>query len=602
MDRPHTVTRRHDMPFGAVYAPSGTLFRLWAPRCDRVELEIDGASPAAMERDDNGWHRALIPAAPGTRYRFHLPDGTAVPDPASRHLPEGVHGWSELIDPEAHAWRDGDWTGRPWREAVIEEIHVGTFTPEGTFRAAADRLEHLAALGITAVQLMPVGDFAGERNWGYDGVQPYAPARCYGRPDDLKAFVERAHGAGLMVFLDVIYNHFGPDGNYLPAMAPVFTEKHRSPWGAGVNYDDAGSEWVRAFAIHNALYWLEEYNLDGLRLDAIHAIEDDGPVHLVDELAARVRAAFPHRPVHLIVENEENEARRLERTGGFPLIFTAQWNDDVHHVLHTAVTGETGGYYADYANDTDRLGRALAEGFAFQGEEMAYRGSARGEPSGHLPPTAFVAFLQNHDQIGNRAFGDRLSTAILPEAIRAATAAVMLSPQIPMLFQGEEWGALEPFPFFCDFHGELADAVREGRRKEFARFPGFHDPARRAEIPDPNAEATFRSAKLDWTAPERQPHAARLDWMRRLIAVRRLEIVPRLAGIEGGGAYEVLESRAVALRWRLGDGSRYRMIANFSADEVAHEVRPEERIIWAEGTAGPAFLGPWTVLFTLHAD
>lgn len=601
MDGDRPVTRRHDMPFGPVFGPDATVFRLWAPLCETVRLEIAGAGePTPMDRDDNGWHRAVIPAPAGARYRFRLPDGLAVPDPASRYLPDGVHGWSELIDPEAHAWTDGDWAGRDWREAVISEIHVGTFTPEGTFGAAAGKLEHLAALGVTAVQLMPVADFAGDRNWGYDGVQPYAPARCYGRPEDLKRFVERAHGAGLMVLLDVVYNHLGPEGNYLPEMAPVFTDKHRSPWGAGVNYDDERSAEVRAFAIHNALYWLEEYNLDGLRLDAVHAIQDDSPVHLVDAIADRVRAAFPGRRVHLVIENEENEAHRLARVGGFPVRFTAQWNDDVHHVLHTAITDESGGYYADYAEDTDKLGRALAEGFAYQGEVMTYRGTRRGEPSAGLPPTAFVAFLQNHDQIGNRAFGDRLSASVLPEAVRAATAAVMLCPQVPLLFMGEEWGALEPFPFFCDFRGDLADAVREGRRREFARFPEFQDPQRRAEIPDPNAEATFRSAQLDWTAVERQPHAARLDWMRRLIAVRRLEIVPRLAGMTGGGAYEIIAAGAVGVRWRLGDGSRYRLIANFGTEPVAHDVRPEERMIWAEGTAGPDFLGPRTVLFTLH--
>ncbi len=330
---------------------------------------------------------------------------------------------------------------------------------------------------------------------------------------------------------------------------------------------------------------------------------DDSPLHVIDEIAERVKAAFPDRPIHLVLENEENEAARLVRTGGHPVRFTAQWNDDVHHVLHTAVTGEDAGYYADYAGDTDRLGRALAEGFAYQGEEMPYRGSPRGEPSAELPATAFVAFLQNHDQIGNRAFGDRLSASAMPEAIRAATAIVMLSPEIPMLFMGEEWGALTPFPFFCGFEGELADAVREGRRREFARFPEFEDPARRAEIPDPTAEATFRSAKLDWSEPTRDLHAVRLDWMRRLIAVRRLEIVPRLAGIEGfAGAYEVIADRAVAVRWRLGDGSRYRLHANLGGEPVAHPVRPEERIVWAEGTIGPDRLGPRSVLFTLHPE
>lgn len=603
MVRETTTTRRHHLPFGADWRREATTFRIHAPLVTGLGLEIAGRSDGlAMEAEGGGWYRLVVEGLEaGARYRFLLPGGERVPDPASRFLPDDVHGWSEVIDPESFVWSDGDWRGRAWREAVIYEMHVGAFTAAGTFLAAIERLDHLAALGVTAVQLMPIGAFPGGRNWGYDGVQPFAPDRSYGRPEDLKRFVEAAHRRGLQVFLDVVYNHFGPEGNFLPLLSPIFTERHRSPWGAGLDFDGDDAPFMRSFVIENALYWLTEYHMDGLRFDAVHAIVDDSPRHVIDEIADRVRAAFPDRTIHLVLENEENEARRLERHGNFPVLFTAQWNDDVHHVLHTAITGEDAGYYADYAGDTDKLGRALAEGFAFQGETMPYRGTPRGEPSAGLPPTAFVAFLQNHDQIGNRAFGDRLSTSAMPEAIRAATAVVMLSPQIPMLFMGEEWGATAPFPFFCGFTGDLAEAVREGRRREFERFPAFKDPARRETIPDPTDEATFRSAKLDWAEAAREPHSVRLDWMRRLIAVRRLEIAPRLVGIEGyGGAWEVVADRAIVVRWRLGDGSRYRLYANIGADPVRHAVRPEERIVWAEGRIGPDHLGPRSALFTLH--
>lgn len=582
------------MPFGTAFDGEVALFRLWAPLQSQVRLEIDGEAPLAMEPVGDGRFERRLRRPAGTRYRFLLADGATLPDPASRFQPEDVHGFSELIDPAAFAWTDADWSSRPFEEAVLYELHVGTFTREGTFRAAAEKLDHLAALGVTAIELMPIGDFAGPRNWGYDGVLPFAPDSAYGRPEDLKAFVDAAHARGLMVFLDVIYNHFGPEGFRMPLVAPVFTPRHRTPWGDGINYDDEGSRLMRAFAVHNALFWLEEYHLDGLRLDAVHGIVDDSRPHLLDELADRVRAAFPDRHVHLVLENEENEAFRLEREDGRPRRYTAQWNDDVHHVLHCAVTGEDAGYYADYAGDTGMLGRALAEGFVFTGQTMPYRGSPRGEPSGHLPSTAFVSFLQNHDQIGNRAFGDRITSSAPPEAVRAALAVVLLSPQIPMLFMGEEWGSTRPFPFFAGFTGELGDAVREGRRKEFARFPEFQDPARRERIPDPIAEATFLSAKLDWGAIATDGGAARLAWTRRLLAVRHAEIVPRLAGMTGhAGACEVLGTGAVAVRWRMGDGSVLRLVLNLSGGTV-DAPPPLPRLLWREGARDGSRLGPWT--------
>ena len=406
-------------------------------------------------------------------------------DPASRYQPEDVHGPSEVVDPAAFAWTDLEWQGRPWKEAVLYEMHIGAFTPEGTFGAAVTKLDYLLELGVTAIEIMPVGDFPGRRDWGYDGALSYAPDASYGRPEELKALVDAAHARGLMVLLDVVYNHFGPEGSFLKAIAPqFFTERYKTPWGEAINMDGDGSGPVREYFIHNALYWIEEFHFDGLRFDAVHAILDDSPRHLLEELAERVRSAFPGDHVHLILENEENQASRLARDStGRPRWYTAQWNDDLHHVLHVAVTGELAGYYGDYIGRPEKLGRALAEGFAFQGEVMPYRGGPRGEPSGALPPTAFVAFAQNHDQVGNRAFGDRLSAIASPEAVRAVGAVYLLLPQIPMLFMGEEWGAAQPFPFFCDFGPDLAQAVRKGRREEFARFPEFEDPAVRERIP-----------------------------------------------------------------------------------------------------------------------
>ena len=581
------------MPHGAEIAADGRVrFRLWAPGAAAVAVAMDDTEPVPMTAIGEGWHELVTEAAgPGTRYRFRLPDGMLVADPASRFQPDDVHGPSEVIDPAAFDWSDR-FAGRPWAEAVVYELHVGAFTPEGTFAAAIGRLDHLASLGITAIEVMPVADFPGRRNWGYDGVLLYAPDAAYGRPDDFKHFVEAAHERDMMVILDCVYNHFGPDGNYLPVYAPTFfTDRHKTPWGAGINYDGKDGRPVRDFAIENALYWLEEYNLDGLRLDAVHAIMDDSPTHLLDELADAVRAMRRDRPTHLILENEDNSAARLRRDAeGEPTSFTAQWNDDVHHVLHVAATGEEAGYYKDYAGRTDLLARALAEGFAFQGEMMAYRGETRGEPSARLPPIAFVAFTQNHDQIGNRAFGDRLAASVARPKLRAIRAVALLLPQVPMLFMGEEWDSAVPFPFFCDFSGELADAVRNGRRDEFKRFPEFQDPAKRDSIPDPLADATFASAKLDWDAIDEDA----LAWTRRVLETRRRVILPLLAHIGAGGQARVLADGAVAVEWRAGDAGRLLLAANLSDAACPLPEGESGRVFHTEGeTEGT--LGPWSV-------
>jgi malto-oligosyltrehalose trehalohydrolase len=603
-------TRIHHMTAGAEIQTDGSVrFKLWAPAAERITLRIDGLKDdLLLAQGDGGWHELVtFDAQAGSRYSYCLPDGTRVPDPVSRFQPEDVHGWSEVIDPASYRWKDEAWSNRPWTEAVIYELHMGTFTEEGTFLAAIEKLDHLAKLGVTAIQIMPVADFPGKRNWGYDGVLLYAPDSSYGRPEDLKTLVEAAHERGLMVILDVVYNHFGPDGNYLPSYAPqTFTNHHKTPWGDAVNYDTEGSEVVREFIIHNALYWIEEFHLDGLRFDAVHAIKDDSPKHLLDELAERVRAAAAPHPVHLILENESNQARRLTRDeAGNPEHYTAQWNDDMHHVLHTAATLESNGYYKDYKDDTEKLGRALAEGFAFQGEVMNATSKPRGESSGHLPPGAFVAFMQNHDQIGNRAFGERINAVASPEAVHAIAAVYLLLPQTPMLFMGEEWGSSQPFPFFCDFEGELGELVRKGRREEFASFPEFQDPEQRERIPDPQAEETFRAGKLDWSQIQEEVHAEWLNWYTEILKVRHAEIVPLVSGMTGhSGMYEVLGTGAVVVRFSDAQGNRQLTLAANLCDSST-EGFPEAsgRTLWQEGPeqAG-SLMRPWSVRWSLAEE
>ncbi len=605
------MKRAHAMPFGAEARADGSCrFRLWAPAAAAVELELDGGRRVAMAAPGEGWHEAVVPDAPaGTRYRFVLPGGLAVPDPASRRNPEDPAGPSEVVDPLAHDWDDGAWRGRPWEEAVIYELHVGTFTPEGTFAAAAARLDGLAALGITAIELMPVAEFAGARGWGYDGVLPFAPESAYGTPGDLKRLVARAHALGLMVLLDVVYNHFGPEGNYLGAYAPqFFNPAHATPWGAAVNFDGPSCGPVRDFFVHNALYWVEEYGFDGLRVDAVHAIRDGSDPDIVAAIARALREGPGRgRAVHLVLENDRNEARRLARgPDGAPAQATAQWNDDVHHALHVLATGETDGYYADCADaPLARLGRALAEGFAWQGEPSRFRaGGRRGEPSAHLPPAAFVSFLQTHDQVGNRALGERLHALADPVRERAALACLLLSPQVPMLFMGEEWAASTPFLYFCDFPPALARAVTEGRRGEFAGFAAFADEAARRRIPDPGDPGTFAASKLRWAEREREPHRARLALVRELLACRRRHLVPRLAGAARGGRLQVLNG-VLRVEWTLADGARWRLLAHFGPGETRVPPPLAGETVWAQETAreagGDLLLRPGAVHVVLGA-
>jgi maltooligosyltrehalose trehalohydrolase len=605
---PNSLIRSHKMRFGAEPRNGGTRFKIWAPKCKSVRLKIKGRrSLLELEAVGEGWHRLDVEGVKaGTLYKYVLPDGSEIPDPYSRYQPDDVHGFSEVIEPGDFAWTDATWQGRPWEETIIYELHVGTFTQEGTFRAALENLDHLVSLGITAIQIMPVADFYGRFNWGYDGTMWFAPDSSYGRPEDLKALIDAAHRRSLMVFLDVVYNHLGPHGNYLPAIAPIFTKQHQSPWGEALNYDGTGAGGVRELVVESALYWMIEFNLDGLRFDAVHAITDESSSHILELLAARIRAARPHRHIHLIIENAENQETWLRRNNdGWPVHFTAQWNDDVHHLLHAAATGENTGYYADFDNleeRCDKLGRALAEGFAYQGEVKPHEGMKRGQPSVGLPATSFVVYMQNHDQIGNRVKGDRITRLANEDAVKALTAVYLLSPQIPMLFMGEEWASETPFPFFSDVPAELRDVVRKGRQEELKHTPEHDDPTKpdvEAAV-DPTIPKTFKSAKLDW---ERLSETKAEQWLahyRSLIDVRRMEIVPRLPGIKGFAAtHEVLGPKAVLVTWQMGDGSRLRLYANLDDDAQADVPPLEGRRVFLHGFVEEGRLGPWTVLWTV---
>ena len=610
------MERKHAMPFGAEVLPNGGVrFRFWAPAAKCVTLCLESGSRGSypMLPLEDGWFERISPQAKaGSLYRFQIDDKIEVPDPASRFQPQDVHGPSEVVDPGVFQWSDEDWRGLPWEGAVIYELHVGTFTPEGTFRGVEQKLDYLCSVGVTALELMPVADFPGARNWGYDGVLPFAPDSSYGRPEDLKQLVQAAHAKGLMIFLDVVYNHFGPEGNYLHQYAPqFFTSRHHTPWGDAINFDGPESRVVRDFFIHNALYWLEEYNFDGLRLDAVHAIVDSSTPNILTELAQTVRDRFgAERFVHLVLENVDNTPRYLGRdqAGGIRL-YDAQWNDDIHHCLHVMLTGETNGYYSDYSPDPMRhLCRCLREGFAYQGEYSEYHGENRGEPSSYLPPSAFISFLQNHDQIGNRAFGERITQLADPRALKAVVEILLLAPLPPLIFMGEEFGASSPFLFFCDFHGDLAVAVTDGRRSEFARFAKFKSPDVRESIPDPNVESTFLHSKLNWDSLRDKVHAGWLNLYRDLFALRRSKVVPHLGGTCATRC-EISQGRErkLTVDWIFDVGVRLELRANLGDETVQisqgggsppfYASTPEAAAAFEHGS-----LPPWSVAWCLREE
>ncbi len=580
----------------------GVVFRLFAPAAEQVRLAVgehaaDAREPVEMRACDGGWHELAVPdAGGGTRYQFVLPDGTRVPDPASRCAPLGVHGPSEVVNPQ-FAWKDAEWRGRAWREAVLYELHVGTFTQEGTFRAAAEKLDFLEELGVTAIELMCICAFAGERSWGYDGVQWFAPDATYGRPEDLKAFVDAAHARGMMVLLDVVYNHFGPEGNYIPLYFPqIFSKEHTTAWGPGLSFDGAGCREVREFVVENAVFWVEEFHVDGLRVDASHALIDDSPKHILDEISERVQAAAGERQVHLILENEKAIGRLLKRDVKGRTLYRAQWNHAVDHIIGLAMTGDCDAANEQQQHDTEELARALAEGF-FAGDV-----SCSAEDSTTIPPTAFVDFTQTHDLVGNRVFGERLCELATPEAVRAASAVVLMLPQIPMLFMGQEWAATSPFPFFSDFGGELAEAVRRGRCAQLKRESNADD-ATLARAPDPQAESTFFSAKLCWEELDDPAHREKVDWCRQVLAARRERIIPLLNGMtERCGRYDVLGVGQFVCEWTVRESGMLRLMANLCrSGSGAFGPCDRDEVLWLQGRqAEDGGLAPWTVRWSFR--
>jgi malto-oligosyltrehalose trehalohydrolase len=571
--------------FGPLLTARGVQFRLWAPNAKSVEVLLDGPHP--MKTQDGWFTLDVADAKAGTRYQFRIDGELTIADPASQFQPEDMNGPSEVVD-HAYDWRCTDWKGRPWQEASFLELHVGTFMREGTFRAAIGKLDHVVATGITAIELMPVADFPGRWNWGYDGVLWFAPDSSYGRPGDLKALIDSAHQRGLMVFLDVVYNHFGPEGNYLGRIAPQFFSDAQTPWGGAIDYSVPE---VRAFAIENALMWLRDYRLDGLRLDAVHAIVTPGEPHILTELSEAVGelARESGRHIHLVLENDDNRAGFLAPLQDPPQgRYRAQWNDDYHHAWHAWLTNEQFGYYGDYKDSTRHVARTMAEGFAYQGEASPHRGGAkRGEISRELSPLAFVDFLQNHDQIGNRALGERLTSLAASATVEAMLTILLLSPSPPLLFMGEEWGSQQPFPFFCDFQGDLANAVREGRKREFAE--AYAD--NKIDLPDPLAEATMQSAKLDWDIARSSAGAERLALITALLRARREYIVPLLRDLMPGTATASFDGTLLQAEWRTPTKA-LRLAAMFSKSPAPKLAA--DTIIWERSSRDPAH--PWTVV------
>jgi len=532
-------------------------FRVWAPRAGRVDLVIAGERRPMGGGGRGWWEVDGVPAHAGTRYAYSVDGGEARPDPRSPSQPDGVLGLSEVVDHAGHEWRDASWRGMPLAESVIYELHTGTFAPEGTFDGVFERLPHLVELGVDAIELMPVAEFAGERGWGYDGVDLFSPHHAYGGPAALKRLVDACHAAGLGAVMDVVYNHLGPVGNFLAEFGPYFSSRHKTDWGAGFNFDGPGSDDVRRFVVDNALMWIRDYHFDGLRLDAVHVIVDHSPVHILEQLAVEVETAGDelHRSTFLIAETDLNDPRivRSRDEGGYGL--AAAWSDDWHHALHAAISGERTGYYRDFGS-IEHLGKALKQAWVFDGMWSEHRQRTRGRKPIGLPSHSFVIATQNHDQVGNRAAGERLIALVGEDRAKVAAALLLTAPFTPMLFQGEEWAASSPFQFFTDFSDrELGDAVREGRRREFAVFGWSPD-----AVPDPQAPATFERSKLDWTEIDEPSHQAMLEWYRSLLGLRRRLPAPRdpvgegvRVEIDDALGRIVFEREGVSVRVNLGD-------------------------------------------------
>ncbi len=535
-------------------------FSVWAPEPGRVELVLADRR-IDMQRNDGGWWEATVEdAGAGSRYGFSLDGGPTRPDPRSPSQPDGVEGLSEVVDHDGFGWSDAGWRGVPLAGAVLYELHVGTFTEEGTFDAAIGRLDHLVELGVDAVELMPVAEFSGDRGWGYDGVDLFAPHHAYGGPEGLKRLVDACHRAGLGVVIDVVYNHLGPAGNYLAEFGPYFSQRHRTNWGPAVNFDGPGSDEVRRFVLDNAATWLRDYHADGLRLDAVHAIVDQSARHVLEQLADEVGALAAHlrRPLFLVAESDLNDPRFVvsRDAGGYGM--DATWADEWHHALHGALSGDRSGYYEDFGS-LALLAKAMRQAWVYDGIWSRHRGRTHGRPPAGLSGRQFVVFTQNHDQIGNRALGERLGALVSDGRLRVAAALLLTGPFTPLLFQGEEWGASTPFQYFTDHRDpELGAAVSEGRRHEFVSFGWDPD-----EVPDPQADATFRASKLAWKEAGEPAHAGMLAWYRALVALRRALPQlsdPRLERVESwadeAAGTLVVRRRDVEVVVNLADGER----------------------------------------------
>jgi maltooligosyltrehalose trehalohydrolase len=596
----------------AVVDSHNTFFRVWAPLADELSVSVlkGGGREIPLKKDGREYFSGMAPNVhAGDDYFYIVNRQTRCPDPASRFQPEGVHGPSRVVDPEEFQWEDGNWKGMSFQDFIIYELHVGTFTGEGTFASVIDRLDHLRGLGITALELMPVAQFPGNRNWGYDGVYPYAPQNTYGGPEGLKGLVNAAHKAGISIILDVVYNHLGPEGCYLHHFGPYFTDRYRSPWGSALNFDGPCSDEVRHYFISNALYWITEYHIDALRLDAVHGIFDFSARHFLEELSTAVHslAKTDGRQVFLIAESDLNDVRILNpvNKGGYAL--DAQWNDDFHHALHAILTGEKEGYYRDFGQLRD-LEKALREGFVYSGQYSHYRKRRHGSSAHEIPADRFIVFSQSHDQVGNRMEGDRLSMTLPLEKLKLAAAAVLLSPCIPLLFMGEEYGETAPFLYFMSYSDPaLVDAVREGRKREFAAFGWTGIPR------DPQADDTFQTSKLSADLLRSGPHRSLFLFYRRLIDLRKTVPALSLSG-KDQMALESLEDEKTLLMRRWRDRDQIVCVFNFGNESLRmlrnipegrwHRVLDSSEEAWGgKGASSPELIesGPSAISFTLAA-
>jgi maltooligosyltrehalose trehalohydrolase len=561
---------------GAIIQEGGTTFRVWAPRCRTVDVILEGRKPEALTpREDGVFERAFPGVSAASRYQYRLDGERYRPDPVSRFQPEGVHGPSVVVDPGRFPWTDQGFRGHALADLVFYELHVGTFTAAGTFEAAIPHLPNLVDLGITAIEIMPVAEFPGSRNWGYDGAHLYAPQSTYGGPRGLRRLVDAAHAHGLSVFLDVVYNHLGPEGNYLAEFGPYFTDRYRTPWGSALNFDGPDSEGVRRHFVDNARYWVREFHVDGLRLDAIHSIFDASPVHVLTELAdaAREEAAALDRPMHVVAESHDNDRKIVLPASEGGLGLDAVWSDDFHHAVHARLTGEKSGYYVDFAGGRG-LARALAEGFAYQGEPSEYFRRPRGTASADLGGERFVIALQNHDQVGNRAHGDRLSTIVPFAAVKGAAALLFAAPALPLLFMGEEYGETSPFQYFTShLDPALVEAVRKGRAAEFSSF-GWE-----GSVPDPAEPATFLRSRLNHSLAGAPRHRELRDYYRRWLALRRSHPALGAHGKERTHAELDATGSVLTLSRQGPDAAGVRLVVNLTAVPQAFAPAPDWRVL-----------------------